>query len=616
MSLVLKLWSFALLAVNPVRALEAGERASATGRHPADSVAGHPDPFVLLAALLASSVMRCRLVLGLRPRDWCVSAERRNVAIMGAPRGGKGGHVPTMVAAFPGTVVWVSARPDEGIRSTGLLRGRMAGGLCELIDLAVDGSPTPRGLKRRGSSPVTSDWERAQRRAKAIVEAPTMRSSEPIWASAAVANLAALLLAGGIDGLGMDWLRRSVKKQDLGEAIAILREAAKANHAGAAEALDELQGLDGLPEKTKASVLFTIGTALAPYSSRAVLEFTETERIDWQAVVRGRPDAPNRYLVHDGDNPPLGCFPTVYVRANVIDQDRLAIPIASLLTDFWDTCLEVRDRPPVLIVLDDMAALAHLKELPNWLSVSGGAGVLFVCIFHDEAQLHSQWGAAGKSMVTSLGEKLVWPGIEEEETRNRLSVSTGRKWVKKTTASQSVSRGNRLTMLLTGQGQQNHSEGVGESVHEVPRLTPAEITTGHPDNDPENPGAQRVQHFGPDLPPSMPFEWLWSTPYWSPEPMPLWLKAQVASMQFLARHPDFAESVEALPLPPELHRDGGKRLHHVGLFWDYWPSLLALMGDEESPDDDGTDPARSLDPDGTGGAPLGVKEPDAGMVAA
>ena len=66
----------------------------------------------------------------------------------------------------------------------------------------------------------------------------------------------------------------------------------------------------------------------------------------------------------------------------------------------------------------------------------------------------------------------------------------------------------------------------------------------------------------------------------------------------------------ALPEPPELTRDGGKRLIAAGgvdLLYAYFAGLRALCPKADDPDPgDGTDPARPEDPPDDGGAPLGA----------
>jgi hypothetical protein len=125
--------------------------------------------------------------------------------------------------------------------------------------------------------------------------------------------------------------------------------------------------------------------------------------------------------------------------------------------------------------------------------------------------------------------------------------------------------GGSLVAQLAGTSSPGWQEGSSTSDHLVPGLTPAEISEGHPANE------QLVLSFHPHG-----WEWAWSTPYWSPEPTPLWLKAQVASMLFFAHRPDL-QSLD-LPEPPELHRDGGKRLMASQLFFDYFGAASGLGG--------------------------------------
>lgn len=381
--------------------------------------------------------------------DFLISAARRCVAIYGAPQGGTSGHVPTMVATWPGLVVWVTARGGDAVRTSGILRARMAGGVCDLIDLPMDGSPTPPGLKRRGWTPVTTDWEEAQRTMKAIVSG-ALGGEGRFWSQSAALVGAAFLLAAGLDGLPMRWVRRSIKMHNADEAIEILQRAAMQGAPGAAEAEEELQALLAMSDRTAADVWATMGTALAAYASRAVLDVTDIEAVDLVAAINSRTNAPNAYLARPGQPAPLGCHPTIYVRANPSDQERLVPQICGVLARLWFARQTTPGAPPVLLVLDDMASIAIWNELPAILSLASGAGLIVLGIFHDEAQLTYRWGKGGDSMVTHFAEKLIFRGIEDEGTRKRLSTSSGLHMVELTTRSESVSQGSRIAGILTG----------------------------------------------------------------------------------------------------------------------------------------------------------------------
>lgn len=576
-----RLWIFITLLSSRLRFVGTPHRrAPRRPGHPADWIAGQSDPFAELAKMMGRPEARHQLLLGITPSGWNTSAERRNVAVIGATRGGKSGHLSTMVVTWPGLVVWVSARPEEAIRSTGLLRARMAGGVCNLMDLPVDGSRTPRGLKRCGWTPVSSDWERAQRVSQAIISSVEMERSGGFWSTSAALGLAAFLFAAGLDGLPMEWVRRCVKRHDPKEAVDLLQASTAP---GAAEAADELEGLAKMPDRTAGDVWATMGTALAAYASRSALDVTNEKPVDLAEAIRGRPDAPNPYLAVDEQDSPLGCYPTLYVRANPTDQERLAVLICGVLADLWFTRNQSPDCAPTLVVLDDMASIATWKELPTVLSLSGGAGLIVVGVFHDEAQCRFRWGIAGDSMSTLFGEKLVFRGIQDEMTRARLSTSTGMHWITRTNTSDGRS-GGTLGGLIAGTSSPSWQQGSSTSDHQVPGLTPAEISDGHPAHE------QIVLSFHPHS-----WEWAWSTPYWSAEPSPLWLKAQVTSMLLLARRPDL-EALD-LPEPPDLHRDGGKRLMACGLFYDYFAAAGGLRyareGDDDPPPPEHIDPSQA-----------------------
>lgn len=527
-------------------------RRSQLGGHPAVTIADDPDPFSVLAALMARPEMAHRLLLGVTSSDWNLSAPRRNVAFVGAPRGNKSASAVTAVAAHPGPVVVVTTRRTEFSQAVGILRARMAGPAGGLMHLGVDGSDAPPGLVSKGWSPVSKTWGRAYRVAGAMTEAMslgTATTAGSFWETSATSVLAPFLYAAGLQDLVVHWVVTQVKRQETTDAVRILKPIAEGGDRGAQQAVADLTKMDTLAPETKGGIWATAAAALAPYSTEEALTTTERPLLDVEAFCAGRPTEPNPHLrglgsIVDANNPtegaPLGCWDTLFITASSLEQRLLAPLIVGVLTDLRVARFRHEGGADLLVVLDDMPALAPDRDLPGTLAQSGGQGLLVFGIYHDDAQLRAKWGDEGDNMATTFGEQIVFRGVRDTRTLERFSTLVGSHFTTLQSTTLGRTSGGRLATLA---GSVSPTEQYSESTSQqlVPLLPPHMINQGHPGAD----GTftdDTILSFHPNG-----WEWAYVLPYYS---SPLMLKAIVTSMGFMVEHHD--RQKVPLPPPPEL----------------------------------------------------------------
>jgi hypothetical protein len=84
----------------------------------------------------------------------------------------------------------------------------------------------------------------------------------------------------------------------------------------------------------------------------------------------------------------------------------------------------ISERPPVLFMLDEVANIAPLGDLPDMLSEGGGQGLQIVACLQDVAQARARWGD-NHGLLSKCRTKLVLAGIAESDDLEALSTILG-----------------------------------------------------------------------------------------------------------------------------------------------------------------------------------------------
>ena len=346
-----------------------------------------------------------RLTLGRLGRRLVATEARASTIVVGPSQSGKtaGLAIPAILEAV-GPVVAVSVKRDLLDHT---LHARSAVGEVRIYD--------PTGAAQLGDSrvvgwdPVRSceTWAEARRMAHNLTSAQGAaggRDAE-FWLQMAQKLLAPLLLgaAGKIDGS----MRDVVAWVDSGEQTAV---AELLLDLGEPDAHASFQATCRREERTLSSVYATAEAVLAPFADPAVLESTDAHGIKRLELLSGRN--------------------TLYVIAPAKDQERLAPLFAGLVEHVVDAAYARAASghpcdPSLLLVLDEAANTAPIRNLPQIAATAAGQGIQVVSVFQDLAQARSRYGEAADTILANHRAKLFLSGISDARTLDYLGRALG-----------------------------------------------------------------------------------------------------------------------------------------------------------------------------------------------
>jgi len=325
--------------------------------------------------------------------------------VLGPPRSGKTSClvVPNVLAA-PGAVVVTSTKLDV-LAVT--LASRRELGRCWVLD-PTGTLEVPTGAQVLRWSPVqaAASWEEALVTARVMTEAarPWRHVGESEhWTERAEALLAPLLHAAAVSGSPMSQVLSWVFCHDLHTPKAELAER------GADVASEVLGGILATEERERSGILSTAAGVLKAYRSSKALELASQPNFD-PTSVPGASDtlyicAPARYQAI--------CAPLIVA---FLEQVRAATYRAASRG-----CL----RLPVTFVLDEVANIAPLPDLPSLISEGGSQGVLTMACLQDLSQARGRWGSAAEGFLSLFGAKVLLPGVGDMSTLDAVSRLAG-----------------------------------------------------------------------------------------------------------------------------------------------------------------------------------------------
>jgi len=353
-----------------------------------------------------------RLYLGTTGAGLALADPQQALLVLGPPRSGKTTAlaVPNLLAA-PGPVVATSTKVDL-LAAT--VSGRAELGRCWLFDpsgvIAV-----PTGVTRLRWSPVVSasTWDEALVLARAMTSAarPAGRTGESShWTERAEALLAPLLHGAHLAGLGMDAVVHWVLRQDLDPARTAL------GRNGVDLAIDVLAGLAATDPREQSGIWSSTAGVLAAYRSDAVLDTAGAPNFDPRRLINSRDTiyicAPARY--QDLVAPIVVAF---------LEQVRAGAYAASRGTESVGAAAGGASAAavPLTLILDELANIAPIPDLPAMISEGGGQRLLTLACLQDLSQARQRWGPAADGFLSLFGAKLVLPGIGDLATLELVS---------------------------------------------------------------------------------------------------------------------------------------------------------------------------------------------------
>ncbi len=358
-----------------------------------------------LRALVVREPQPGRLTVGRLGRRLVATEPRASTIVVGPSQSGKtaGLAIPAILEAA-GPVVAVSVKRDLLDHT---LHAR--GGLGRVRIYDPTGAARLDDARVVGWDPVRSceTWAEARRMAHNLTSAQSAaggRDAE-FWLQMAQKLLAPLFLgaAGKIDGS----MRDVVAWVDSGEQTAVTELLLDL---GEPDAHAAFQATCRREERTLSSVYATAEAVLAPFADPAVLASTDAHGIDPAELLTGRN--------------------TLYVIAPAKDQERLAPVFAGLVEHVVDAAYARAASghpcdPSLLLVLDEAANTAPIRNLPQIAATAAGQGIQVVSVFQDLAQARSRYGEAADTILANHRAKLFLSGISDARTLDYLGRALG-----------------------------------------------------------------------------------------------------------------------------------------------------------------------------------------------
>lgn len=389
-----------------------------------------------LRPLVVSGDPRGRLVVGEADgRHWrhhVLAAEpAQSVAVIGPTQSGK-----TTAVAIPAILAWDGPVLAASVK-TDLVRDTLAWRRSCGTVWCFDPAGTT-GLARASWSPVSGagTWKLARQVAADLTEVTRGEGTSAdgeFWYATAAKLLAPLLFAAATGGRTIHDVMRWVDTQETEEVLDLLHVA------GVPEALQAARATWLRDERQRSGIYTTAETVLEPFaepdapqdvgvlgaaSSWARLGDTPpygTRAVGGRGEAKGEID-PGALL--SGAN-------TIYVCAPAHDQRRLRAVFVALVEQVLHAAFAHAARagrpldPPLLVVLDEAANIAPLKDLDGLAATCAGHGVQLVTVWQDLAQVRARYGERAATVVNNHRAKLFLPGIADPGTLDFASHLAG-----------------------------------------------------------------------------------------------------------------------------------------------------------------------------------------------
>ena len=334
------------------------------------------------------------------------AGRQQAMLVLGPPRSGKTSSlvVPNVLAARP---VLVTSTKTDVLEAT--LASRSQLGRCWLLDPTGTLEPPPGAhLVRWSPVQASTSWEEALVTARVMTTAARPHGSygeSAHWTERGEALLAPMLHAAAISGQGMREVLAWTLRHDLHTPMALL---VNGGHE-AAVAMDVLAGIAATEEREKSGIFSTTAGALAAYRSGRALALTDEADFNPAGFAFG------------GD--------TIYICAPARYQ-ALAAPIVvafleQLRAATYRASADGTLRLPVTLVLDEVANIAPLPDLPQMVSEGGGQSLLTMACLQDLSQARARWGAAADGFFSLFGAKVLLPGVGDLRTLDTVSRLAG-----------------------------------------------------------------------------------------------------------------------------------------------------------------------------------------------
>jgi hypothetical protein len=261
----------------------------------------------------------------------------------------------------------------------------------------------------------------AKRRAQALVRAASAGTdttgNHQFFERRAVDVMTAYLLAAGLDNASVTEFVSWCQNESDTEAADILRR-----HPQFAAVRRTLQQAQAVVEETRSGIWETLRDSIAcltdPEVAANALPLAAQRSFDPERFVRR---GGSLYVVGSEDDAATQApLITAFVQEVLDTARRLAIA---------DSRLAGRERltPPFTAVLDEVASICPLPDLPDTLSDSAGRGVIVHYALQSPAQAQTRWGKSAATLFDNTTALTILGGLKSEETLKWASLLVGRR---------------------------------------------------------------------------------------------------------------------------------------------------------------------------------------------
>jgi type IV secretion system protein VirD4 len=340
-----------------------------------------------------------RLTLGHVDGHLVAAEARQSVIVVGPVQTGKtSGFAVPAILEWKGPVVATSVKTDL-LRDTIAARSAISGASVWVYD------PTGgTGIPSANWTPLAGchTWQGAQRTASWLVNGARRGTAgmenAQFWYAAAEKLLAPLLFAAAHSEQTMADIVSWIDTQEE-EQVTWGLELAGDPAAMAAFSASTLRD-----ERTRSSIYTTAETLLTAFADPGVLASALDAEIQAERLLDGASH-------------------TLYLCAPAHEQRRLQPLFATLIQEIvaraYERSTEIGGPidPPLLLVLDECANIAPLRELATLASTGAGQGIQLVSVFQDMAQINAVYGRdRAPTIVSNHRAKVILSGIADAQT--------------------------------------------------------------------------------------------------------------------------------------------------------------------------------------------------------
>jgi len=266
-------------------------------------------------------------------------------------------------------------------------------------------------------------WPGALRAGEALASAAhpdQANAANEFWDREAASMLAPLLHAAALAGEGMGEVVRWLDARNFQNALAVLKRA------GASAAADQLEGVGRRDERNRETTVMSALNLLRAYRYPQVAACARSDL------------TPERFL--DGQ------ANTIYVVAAEHDQEVLRPVILALVSAMYQAAIVKARRsgaldPRLLVVLDEAANIAPVRNLASWLSQCGDHGIVIATLWQSIAQIDHRYGRAVRDAICAASTAQVFlPPLADPTTVGYLTELLGEEAVANASTSTGLSR--------------------------------------------------------------------------------------------------------------------------------------------------------------------------------